>query len=501
MGISNKKLNYIKRFATTKSIVELSRDTGLSIGQVERVLKQFGLASQNGTQSSSSGSAGDLCVDTVSGGQEMSFFRSAFLVCLAVAFVITPLFFIPGLYDMYSLPKMVLLAVLAPLATIFFLMDTITTGRVAMCRCWRFPLLPVLLFVAWMAISLFWGVNKYAGVCQLAIWGSALLFCIVPLLMYRSMENIRFVSLIITIAAFFVALMGIAQFFGFNFDVIYQAAVPGSFFGNKNFAAQFIVGALPFSVYTAYVFRKNVIGVCSSVVFFLLLFFLIISRTRGAWLASTTALIIASAVLIIYLWNNRQQFVMSKNIISQNSVKFVAPGLLCFLILLGCVYLPTIFSGDGGKGSSGLKLDLREELKSITETKKGSANWRLTAWSNTLLMIKGNPFLVSGLATGSFITLFMRVKVRWIAILTKKDRLNALTTITYSLPQSLVLLASRCGCGFWGICCILLFAWLSKVVVLNLLFLLLREALQYLLLWVTPCSVSRYRKDYHRFFF
>ncbi len=402
MGISNKKLNYIKRFAATKSIMELSRDTGLSIGQVERVLKQCGFASQKGAQPLSSDSAGDRSADTVSGGQEMSFFRSAFLVCLAVAFFITPLFFIPGLYDMYSLPKMALLAVLAPLATIFFLLETMTSGRVTVCRCFRFPLLPILLFVGWMALSLFWGVNKYTGICQLTIWGSALLFCIVPLLMYRSIENIRLMSLVITLAAGCVAVMGISQFFGFNFDVIYQAAVPGSFFGNKNFAAQFIVGALPFSVYTAYVFRKQIIGVCASVVFFLLMFFLVISRTRGAWVASTTALFIASAVLVIYLWNNREQFTIAKNNISQNLLRFVAPGLICFIILLGSVYLPTLFLGDAGKKSSSVKLDLREELKSITETKKGSASWRLTAWRNTLLMIKSKPLFGVGLGNWQF---------------------------------------------------------------------------------------------------
>ncbi|MDX9701741.1 MAG: tetratricopeptide repeat protein [Candidatus Auribacterota bacterium] len=401
MGISNKKLNYIKKFAASKSVKELSADTGLPPVQVERVLKKIGVAVRSGGVLTGNIPAEKL-PSTVNDSRNISFFRSAFFICLGTAILLNPLFFLPGLYDMYSLPKMVLLAVLAPLMTVLFLLETIRARTIAFYQCFKFPLMPLFLLVGWMGMSLLWAVNTYAATLNLTIWISALLFCIVPIQMYSGIKNIRILSVLITVAAFCVSAMGIAQFFGLNFDVIYQASVPGSFFGNKNFAAQFVVGAVPFAAYTAYVYRKNLAGPLCAAVFFLLIFFLIVTRKRGAWVASTTALLAGSILLSSYM-RCRPSLLhdISRSVIIEKFKRFVLPGLICFTVLMCSVYILPHFGQSGAKIKP-MKLDFREELKSIAETEKGSANWRLTAWRNTLLMIAHNPFFGVGLNNWQF---------------------------------------------------------------------------------------------------
>ncbi|MCB1196722.1 O-antigen ligase family protein, partial [bacterium] len=59
-------------------------------------------------------------------------------------------------------------------------------------------------------------------------------------------------------------------------------------------------------------------------------------------------------------------------------------------------------AGAGQTAGSKRTVNIGEELRSITATEKGSASWRLTAWKNTLYMIKSNPLFGVGIGNWQF---------------------------------------------------------------------------------------------------
>ncbi|MCD6459190.1 tetratricopeptide repeat protein [bacterium] len=389
MGVSNKKRKYIKKFAYTKSADQLSKDTGLSADTVLKVLKSFGIKpvkeKEPETEQYRSAPA----------EQSSDFWRRLYFVLLCTAIFFTPLFFISGLYDMYSLPKSALLCVLYPVGGIIFFLYSIYSKKIFIAKKSLKDSMFLILFVLLGSISLLWSVNKYEAILHLNNWGCTLLFLICSLCLLDGIKYIRWITAAITLSAFIVAVMGIFQFNGYNPSFLYQAAVPGSFFGNKNFAAQFIVGALPFSLYCAYLFREKFFGIFSSVTFFMLLFFLVITRTRGAWVASSVSLAAGLVLLVVYANFNPLIYKSAARKFFKKHLKFILPGTACFLILLAATFMP------GEKKSSKTPgLDLGEEITSIAETNKGSAQWRLTAWRNTLQMIKSH--WVKGVGLGNW---------------------------------------------------------------------------------------------------
>jgi len=377
MGVSNKKRKYIKRFANTKTVTQLSQDTGLRPDMVSKIIKSYGMTPFKNEEPEPQ-SYSKIVVEKTT-----DFWRDLYFAVLCLALFVTPLFFITGLYDMYSLPKGMLLTVLYPLGGIIFFLRCCSSKKISIAKQSFKSALFLVFFVMLGGLSLFWSVNKYETILSLNNWGCALLFFMCSLCLLDGIKYIRWITFTITLSAFIVAVTGICQFNGLNPSFLYQAAVPGSFFGNKNFAAQFIVGALPFSLYSAYLFRKKIFGVFSGIIFFILLFFLVITRTRGAWLASSVSLAVGVVVMIVYVKFNP---LIYKSVVTgffKKNVKFILPGLACFLILSLSTFMP----GDKKTGKTP-KLDLRQEISSIGETKKGSAQWRLTAWRNTLLMVK-----------------------------------------------------------------------------------------------------------------
>ena len=389
MGVSNKKRKYIKRFGHTKTVSQLSDETGLRADVVVKILKSFGMMPVPESEPE------PVSHKEVSPEKTTDFWRDLYFMVFCIALFVTPLFFVGGLYDMYSLPKSVFLAVLYPLGGITFFLQCIASGKISIARQSLKESLFLIVFVAWGALSLFWAVNKYESIFSLSHWGCALLFVMCTLCLLNGMKYIRWIVFSITLSAFIVALMGIFQFNDFNPSFLYQAAVPGSFFGNKNFAAQFIVGALPFSLYSAYLFRKKIFGGFSSVVFVILLFFLIISRTRGAWLASSGSLVAGLVLMALYVKVNPLIYKSVVTGFMKNNMKLIFIGMACFFILCLWTFMP----GDK-KAKQSPRLDLRQEIASIGETKKGSAQWRLTAWRNTFLMFK--TYYVKGVGLGNW---------------------------------------------------------------------------------------------------
>ncbi len=386
MTISNKKRKYIKRFASTRTPEQLCADTGLAMTSVQKVMKDLGYAVPQSPEKEKKQTDGE------------PFVKQLFWLFFAIALFLPPLFFINGLYDMYSLPKSALLAILAPITGITFIMYALSQKDFSIVNCLKQPALPLILFVGYALVSLLWGINKYSGILSLESWICLSIFFFISLNFYKGFDHIKIVSTIMTLAGVTVATIGIFQFFGKNPSFLYQAAVPGSTFGNKNFAAQFVVAIIPFSIYTAYLYRENKARILFGLFPFTLIFFLIVTRTRGAWLASIAGLLTGTGLLLFYLIKNRLLYKIDlKNLLGKQFMRYIVPGLVLFIILISFTFMPS-----DKKTKKSINLDFGQELKSIANTKEGSAHWRLTAWANTLEMIKDKPLFGTGIGNWQF---------------------------------------------------------------------------------------------------
>ncbi|MCB1196108.1 hypothetical protein KDK77_07970, partial [bacterium] len=346
MGISHKKQKYIKRFAGVKSAVQLARETGLSLDTVSKILKDYGYDSYSSSAVPASEPKKTLNL------------HSILFSILITTVILVPLFFLPGLYDMYSLPKMAVLYVVYPLCIVLWFVDICLKKKVSLYRIFTFPFAPLILFFIWAVLSLFRCINYYEAVIHLQKWLCMGVFFWVTLHVMREPRQLRVVAVGIMLSSVAVAVIGIFQFFGVNPEFLYQAAVPGATFGNKNFAAQYIVATIPFSLFAAYAYRGKGFSKVCSFTFFILVYFLLLTRTRGAWVSSTAGLGIGTVLCIVCLIKRKSEFGIR---IEWKKMLFhhILPGAFVTGILIVSALMP---AGDGQTAGSKRTVNIGEEL-------------------------------------------------------------------------------------------------------------------------------------------
>ena len=109
-------------------------------------------------------------------------------------------------------------------------------------------LLPLLLLMGWMLISSLWATTASLGLIKLLDWGSGLLGLLILYWTCQQQKQIDLFFSIIYYSSLAVAVVGILQHIA-GFDGLLQASPPGSFFSNKNRAAQYILLTWPLGVY------------------------------------------------------------------------------------------------------------------------------------------------------------------------------------------------------------------------------------------------------------
>jgi|GEM_PF-3154958 len=379
MDISNKKRKYIKRCYETKTPQQLASETGLSISEVNKILSEYGIYASQDTADTQ---------NIESGKPATGLFE-----LIVIAMVIVPLFFINGLYDMYSLPKYALLIIFYPLAGALWALKTFSENKIQVYPILKFPLFPLAGFTVLAVLSSLWATNPYESFYHIQKWACVFVVFFVYSNSFKDISKIEILTAIITFTASAVAIIGIFQFFGYNPDFLYQAAVPGTTFGNKNFATQYIVSAWPFSIYATYSFRKNRIGLLSAFSSFVILFFILITRTRSAWLSTLSNFVTATLLFALYAGKHNISVLNLLKTKFNKLCKFILPGLAFMAVF-------TFLAVNRQDTPKTISLDIEDEFKSITETGKGSANWRLIAWTNTLEMIKDN--FIKGIGLGNW---------------------------------------------------------------------------------------------------
>lgn len=230
------------------------------------------------------------------------------------------------------------------------------------------PDIPVLLFLAWTGLSVFWAYNKYLAV----EWLVALTALIsVYFVVSRIKLPVYAIALTLSITAGLVSIYGIIQALGYDF-LTEPHPRPVSFIGNTNFAGEFIA---PVIILTLALFLKSGAGkmkLLSGASVLLQVIYLSITIARGAWLG-----LAAGAVMFLILFSGK-------------NARLAGAGLYLAMAVVLSLLLITLVQG------SALMDRLAGASYRFASLEHASIVSRLDIWTVSLRMIRDNPVLGSG---------------------------------------------------------------------------------------------------------
>jgi O-antigen ligase len=299
-----------------------------------------------------------------------------------------PLVFFPGLISLYRLPKVTFLACFICLLCWLWLFSQI---RRKQDRTSAFPLfLPLSVYLLISALSLYKAINLYEGsimVFQL-IAGVALFWIAAN---YIDSEKAERLFLWIAISGGVVSLLGIFQSWGFSIPTLIPTNGPGSTFGARNMAAQYLLFVLPILVYLLVLsstkirewFYATLLGFMST--------YFLYTGSRAAWGAALMSLM----VLWFYL---RLSGLAPTQILSLGRRKAAYLAGVTFFVLIMNLLPPYFISGwyIGDYHPSALA-----RLGSMIELEEdSSAQFRLAIWANSLAIFNDHP--LNGAGKGNF---------------------------------------------------------------------------------------------------
>lgn len=270
---------------------------------------------------------------------------------------------------------------------------------------------PIVGFIAWCFISLFWIKSTYPAILMLAEFVSYGLVFFLILNIFKNFKDAEFLLKAIIISLVVVSIVGIIQSYfidnRFIQSFFVQAVGPSSTFGNKNIATHFIVMVLPISIafYLKSKNSKNLVLYALSI--FIGLWYLYLTQARQAYLAITVEfLILLLFVLIDFIRNKEQSFISTITLkkLKILPIVFVSVSLLIVGVLKNDEILDKIQSLDY----------------------KSSMNARLPAWKNTLVMIEDNLLIGVGVGQWSETYPLYYDKIEKDVIFNEKTRLRRL---------------------------------------------------------------------------
>ena len=270
---------------------------------------------------------------------------------------------------------------------------------------------PILGFIIWCFISLFWVKSTYSAILMLAQFTSYGLVFFLVLNIYKNLKDTEVLLKTIIVSLMVVSIIGILQsyfidnYFVQNFFV--QAVGPSSTFGNKNIATHFVVMVLPVSIvfYLNSKNRNNLVLYALSILAGL--WYLYLTQARQAYLAiAVEAFILLLFILIDFIRNRGKSFISTIVLkkIKILPIVFIITSLLVVGAFKNNNFLNKIYSLDY----------------------KSSLNARLPAWKNSFAMIKDNPLIGVGVGQWSEIYPLYYDKVEKDVIFNEKTRLRRL---------------------------------------------------------------------------
>ena len=292
--------------------------------------------------------------------------------------VAVPLFYFPGSIRPFLWPKLLIAQVGA----------IIVTGGWFL-QCWRSktqlgwnPLdLPVIALALVVTMSLPISINSYKGSMELV---KLFTFVVLYFSISRtfSFSCVQAWTYTICVVSGVVSVIGILQFLGIGFMWIPTGGQPSATFLYRNYAAMFLIMALPSTLVLFLLTRDLKREVLFGVVCTLVLVFLVYTRTRGAWVALGCTLTIFTGLAV---WNVRMgtwKFV--KNLDDLVGRKTVVAAC-CLAILILMVQASPGMQDTPGVGIPETKTKASAAAWSILE---GRHSGRLLVWRHTLELIQ-----------------------------------------------------------------------------------------------------------------
>ncbi len=354
---------------------------------------------------------------------------------LALLCVFLPVYVMPGIRDLFQLPKQLLMAEVAVLL-VGLLAALAWSGRPL-----RWPQTPLQWPALALAASVAMGVaiapEETGGVLTLFArmdahrWAAAGLLFAVALVALRSPRALGYLAVGLLIGGVWVALIGIGE----QHDIAWLRPTqrwpiiskPGSTFGNRNMAAQLIVSVMPAGYMLMAMAARwwghgrrslaLVLGTTANLSLLILLYYLVLTVTRSAWVGAFMGLIVSAVAWTAGLWLFRLR--ARRSATSAQTDPTAAPvlpppsdrphGLLgsrarSLLLPLAIVLAinaavagvavvvvkpatAKIDEGDAKRGES-----VHDLVMSLFDFEQNAAKWRFGMWASTWEAIKAHPF-------------------------------------------------------------------------------------------------------------
>ncbi|MBU2490490.1 MAG: tetratricopeptide repeat protein [Proteobacteria bacterium] len=300
MILSNKKRKFIQRNAATMPPVRMARELKIPVKEVEKALREMAV--------------GAGAVRT----EEMDRVSAMVLFYLTAAFLLlAPLAVKPGIYDFANLPQSAFIQTGA-----LFLAGLVCARKAYFSESkifWPPFALPLLAFIAWSGISIFWAVNQYEGFTTWSQWAACGLVFLVVANVLSDEKDALTLLVVVFISGLATALLGIGQhLLPLAVDFVPQVIAPAATFANKNMAVHHVVLTLPLGAGFFLAEKKPWRAWFFALASGLMAVFLIYSLTRGGWAASFLEAVTGGVLLLLvrrwggtWAWNRQKALALA----------------------------------------------------------------------------------------------------------------------------------------------------------------------------------------------
>ena len=321
-------------------------------------------------------------------------------LCLMVAAV--PLVMMTGIFEYSVLPKRLTLHVCLALACLGWIIQTrwgrhihLVSGRL---------LLPAVCFMGVALVSSHKGIHSLDTQTELVNQAALVILFLIGANAV-SFERFRPVLWTNAITGLLVAMIGILQYHGFAFLDIPSNAQPSATFGNRNFAAEYLVCAGPLSILLFLQGRSRTGLFFSGLSAALMGVYLAYTRTRGAWLGIAVAIALVGAAVIFFPELRRTILGSIRSRMDRRKLMMAGAFVVVFIFLsvLPARRSITDLQGKALPFLTESRSDLATTATSFFKKDVG-VEYRLAAWKGTLRMVADFPFI--GVGPGDWVRVY-----------------------------------------------------------------------------------------------
>ncbi len=322
----------------------------------------------------------------ISNQKKYSEWDEGIFIILLLMIILVPLAFYPHCIPVFNTVKELILQLLTLIGFTLLLLKLIAVGQID----WAKTSLDktIFFYLVFGSLSLIWSVNIYNSLIALP------LFLAGPLLYYivsQSLKEQTYIDrllLVIIIVGTAMALYGILQYFGIDFEFwagnIARNQVFG-LFGNVNYFAEFMILPLALSLGLFFSREKIFNRIFLLIALIIMGIALLLTFTRGSLLAIAVTI----PVLIFFYYQSAASELGKKHY-----RRFAFYFLILVIVAAALLYIPHPLNQKGSTLGN-----LRERVTIESLTSGSSILRRVAIWKFTWMMIEERPLLGSGIGT------------------------------------------------------------------------------------------------------